>query len=233
MGSHYLSRAPRLSIIIPTRNEELTITELLRSLSLQELISDCQIIVVDGQSQDGTANLAAAFPFVEVVVSAPGLVGQMNAGAERAHAPALWFLHADMTLPNPRTVNSILAALADPEVVGGACRFSLRGDDLCFDIIGTLVNLRARLLGRLYGDQGIFVRTAIFRKLGGFRAMKSCFDLDFILRLQREGDIRIISPKVYTSARTWHRYGKIKTTAWHVKEWLGYEWRRLRGQEQA
>ncbi|MGI8908024.1 MAG: TIGR04283 family arsenosugar biosynthesis glycosyltransferase [Candidatus Sumerlaeaceae bacterium] len=222
-----MSRAPRISIIIPTRNEEQAITSLLRSLSRQDRIDDCQVIVVDGNSSDDTAELASAFPFVQVLSTTPGLVPQMNFGAQMANAEILWFVHADTTLPNRATIDSIVQAMADPEVVGGACRFHLRGDDLYFKFVNSLVNLRARVLGRPYGDQGIFARTAAFRKIGGFRPLSSCADIDFVMRLRREGSIRVVPARVETSARTWHRYGKITTTVWHLKEWLAFEWDRL------
>jgi hypothetical protein len=189
--------------------------------------------VVDGQSLDETPELAAAFPFVEIISCAPGLTAQLNYGAQQAHAEALWFLHADTTLPEARTVSLILDALQDPEVVGGACRFHLRGDDLYFKFVSSLVNLRARLLGRAYGDQGIFARTAVFRQLSGFRNLPSCSDLDLVLRLRKYGHVRILNPRVETSARTWHQYGKLTTTAFHLREWLTFEWQRALGKKQS
>lgn len=223
-----MARVPQLSIIIPVRNEEQTITGLLRSLARQERISDCQVIMVDGGSTDGTAGLASAFPFVEVISSQPGLNHQMNYGAKAAEADALWFLHADTTLFSDTTIDHILDALQRPEIVGGACQFHLRGDDLYYRFINQVVNLRARLLKRPYGDQGIFVRTDVFRKTGGFRDIP-CADVDLVLRLRQHGEIRILRPIVATSARTWQRYGKFTTTAWHLKEWLAYEWNRMAG----
>src|SRR5690606_3100742 len=120
------SRFPELSIVIPVRNEQQTIASVLRSLSRQDRISDCQVIVVDGGSTDDTANVATAFPFVEVLTSAPGLSAQMNHGAAAADGKALWFLHADATLPGNNTITHVLAALEDPRVVGGACKFRIR-----------------------------------------------------------------------------------------------------------
>lgn len=223
-----MSRGTEITVIIPARNEEQTIAGVLRSLAQQDRISDCQVLVVDGGSTDGTAEIAAAFPFVEVIHCERGLARQLNRGAEVAEAPVLWFLHADVTIPNPMTISYILQTLTEPGVVGGACRFQIRGHDLFYRLINSLVNLRSKTLGRAYGDQGIFVKTDIFHKTGGFRDM-SCSDLDMFLRLQELGEVRIINSIVATSARTWKRYGKIKTTAWHVKEWLQYEWNRKRG----
>ena len=224
-----MARASELSIIIPARNEQQTIAGVLRSLARQDQISDCQVLVIDGGSTDGTADIVAAFPFVEIIHCERGLARQMNRGAELADGKALWFLHADVTLPNSATIGHILHTLTDPAVVGGACRFQIRGHDLYFRFINSLVNMRSRWLGRAYGDQGIFARREIFHKTGGFRDVP-CTDLDMFLRLREHGEVRIISPIVATSARTWQRHGKIKTTAWHIKEWLAYEWTRKKNQ---
>lgn len=223
-----MSRVPELSIVIPVRNEQQTIASVLRSLSRQDRISDCQVLVVDGGSTDGTRDVAVAFPFVEVLESAPGLEVQMNRGAEAADGKALWFLHADATLPGNNTISHVLAALDDPKVAGGACKFRIRADDLYYRLINMLVNMRAKWLNRPYGDQGIFVRADVFQRLGGFREM-ACSDLDLFLRIRNHGDTRLLRSTVATSARTWHHYGKLTTTAWHLKEWLSYEWDRKRG----
>lgn len=223
-----MARVPELSIVIPVRNEEQTIAGILRSLARQDRISDAQVIVVDGGSTDGTANIAQAFPFVELISSAPGLEVQMNHGAERAQAPVLWFLHADTTLPSANTVAYVMDAMRDPNLVGGACRFQLRADDFFYRIINTLVNLRAQWMRRPYGDQGIFVRREIFKELGGFKRI-ACSDLDLVLRMRSRGPIKILRTTVATSARTWQRYGKVRTTVWHLKEWLGFEWNRKIG----
>ena len=223
-----MARVPELSIIIPVRNEEQTIAGILRSLARQDRISECQIIVVDGGSTDGTANIAQAFPFVELVTSAPGLERQMNRGSKTAEGKTLWFLHADTTLPNASTIAHVIDAMEDPGLVGGACRFKLRADDLYYQIVNTAVDLRAKVLRRPYGDQGIFVRRTVFQEIGGYRDT-NCSDLDLVLRMRAHGPIRILSPKVATSARTWQRYGKIRTTLWHLKEWIGYEISRKSG----
>ena len=222
-------KLPPLSIIIPARNEEYTISSVLRSLARQERISECQVIVVDGDSTDGTAEVAANFPFVQVLKCEPGRVEQLNYGARNAQSHALWFLHADSTLAEPYHIDMLLEALEDPEVAGGAFRFHLRGDDLYFRIISAVVNLRAQMLGRPYGDQGIFVRSENFRELGGFRHIPACEDIDFVLRLRQIGKFRVLKQRVETSARTWQRHGKIATTTWHVRQWLAYEWSRKLG----
>jgi uncharacterized protein len=218
-------KTPEVTIVIPVRNEEYTIAGVLRSLGRQDRISECQVIVVDGESTDATADIAARFPFVEVLRCPPGRSEQLNFGAAHAAAPVVWFLHSDSTLPEPYCIDLLLESMQDPDVVGGAFRFHLRGDDGYFRVVTGVVNLRARLLLRPYGDQGIFVRTQAFRELGGFRRLSSSEDLDLVLRLRKLGRFRILRAKVETSARTWQRYGKVRTTWWHLREWISYEWR--------
>ena len=227
-----MNRTPALSIIIPALNEEQTIAGLLRSLSKQERISDSEVLVVDGGSTDGTAEMAAAFPFVRVISCKPGLIHQLNEGGNAATGAAIWFLHADTTLPDPLTIESVLTALANPQVVGGACRFHLRGDDFYYRFVTGFVNMRAKLLTRAYADQGLFVRTSIFRELGGFRPLRGCADLDLVLRIKARGTFKLLRSRVETSARTWKRYGKFQTTIWHLREWFSFEWQRLRGRQQ-
>ncbi|MBX7245118.1 MAG: TIGR04283 family arsenosugar biosynthesis glycosyltransferase [Candidatus Sumerlaeaceae bacterium] len=219
----------RISIIIPARNEARTIESVLKSLSRQEMISEAQVIVVDGHSTDGTSEVAMGFPFVEVIRAAPGRSSQMNAGAAAADAPLLWFLHADSTLPERLCIEAILEASRDSSLVGGAFRFHLRGDDLYYRIVDLLVNVRSKYFRRPYGDQGIFVRTETFRQLGGFRDLKSCEDVDLVIRLRKVGSFRILPYVVETSARTWQNYGKGAITFYHLKEWLSFEMRRLFG----
>lgn len=211
------------------RNEEHTITSVLRSLARQERISDCQVIVVDGHSQDDTVDVAARFPFVRVVSCEPGRARQFNFGASHAVAPLLWFLHADSTLPEKRTVDALMDAAADEDVVGGAFRFHVRGDDAYFSVVNALVNWRAKLGRRPYGDQGIFVKSNAFRTIGGFRELACCEDLDLVLRIRKLGKFKMLRQTVETSARTWVQYGKIRTTAFHIGQMVSFETRRVLG----
>lgn len=218
-----------LTIVIPVRNEEHTVASVLRSLARQTLLSRCQVIVVDGMSDDNTTGVAGSFPFVQVLTCEPGRARQMNYGAAHAAAPAVWFLHADSTLPDSHTIEALLEALKDPEVVGGAFRFRLRGNDLYYQFITWAVNLRSLTVHRVYGDQGIFARTQIFLELGGFREIGFCEDVDFVLRMRQRGKFVILPLVVETSARTWIRYGKVRTTLYHIHELMRYEWLRRTG----
>lgn len=218
---------PQISVIIPARNEARTISGVLRSLARQDMVSVVQVIVVDGMSEDGTVDVAYGFPFVEVAQCQPGRANQMNHGARIARAPILWFLHADSTMPEPTSINEILDVMRNPAVAGGAFRFKLRGDDFYYRLVTGWVNVRSSLLGRPYGDQGVFVRTKVFEEVGGYAPVEMCEDLDFVLRVRNAGRFVLLRHPVETSARTWQRYGKFRTTVYHLQEWFAFELSRL------
>lgn len=62
-------------------------------------LSNCEVIVVDGGSQDETKRCAKRSGANKVFGSKPGRSKQMNAGVSRATGDVLLFLHADCILP--------------------------------------------------------------------------------------------------------------------------------------
>ena len=88
---------PFLSLILPVLNEAATLP--VQLAALQGLRTrGTELIVVDGGSGDGTAELAR--PAADRLLDAPrGRATQMNAGAKASRGEVLLFLHADTTLP--------------------------------------------------------------------------------------------------------------------------------------
>ncbi|UAW99420.1 TIGR04283 family arsenosugar biosynthesis glycosyltransferase [Halopseudomonas nanhaiensis] len=211
----------RLSVIIPTLNEQDTLQ---RTLSgLQHWRDDVEIIVVDGGSTDRTRDIAA--PLVDHLrVTAPGRARQMNAGAELATGDALLFLHADTLLPSG-FLALIRQALADETHLWG--RF-----DLCFeprnrrlDLVAWMINKRSRVTRICTGDQGIFMLTQVFRDFGGFRNIPLMEDIQFTRRLRYLTPPACLDAKVVTSSRRWIEKGIGRTIVlmWWLRllYWLG------------
>jgi GT2 family glycosyltransferase len=119
----------------------------------------------------------------------------MNAGARVARGDALLFLHADTTLPEGAG-GAVREALRDAD--GGA--FRLRYDD-GRPILRALGDLRLRFLGPVYGDQAIFVRRAVYDRIGGYRSLPIMEDCDFVLRLRRAGRFVLLPLYAETAAR--------------------------------
>ena len=201
-----------ISIIIPTLNEAATIGETLRRLRSS---GSCEVIVVDGGSDDGTPELAR--PQADLVLSAGrGRATQMNVGARAASGQVLLFLHADTVLP-PGFQALLKDALRNPQVVGGRFDVRLDAEGWLFRLVETFMNLRSRLSRIATGDQAIFVRSRTFLELGGYREAELMEDLELSYRLKRQGELACLRERVVTSARRWQRDGIARTI---VLMWL-------------
>jgi rSAM/selenodomain-associated transferase 2 len=195
-----------IDIIIPALNEAPQIAAAIASARAPGVRT---IIVVDGGSTDDT--VAIAREHADTVISAPrGRAVQMNAGAERAAADILLFLHADTRLPE-RFDAAVLTALADPAVVGGRFDVSLEPSSPFLRLTAALINLRSRLSGIATGDQALFIRRAEFAALGGFEPIPLMEDVAFTRALKRRGRIACLRARVETSSRRWLRHGPLRT----------------------
>jgi rSAM/selenodomain-associated transferase 2 len=202
----------KVSIIMPVLNEESTVAATLAALS--PLAPD-EVIVVDGGSTDHTRDIVGHTS--AMLLTAPrGRAQQMNYGARAAQGEVLLFLHADTRLP-ASALADIRAATADPSCVGGRFDVRLDRDEWPFRLIGTLINLRSRLTKGATGDQGIFVRRAVFEVLGGFPHLPLMEDIAFSRLLKRQGRVACLRSQVITSARRWERDGVWRTI---LKMWV-------------
>ncbi len=196
----------RLSIIIPVLNEERTIAATLADL---DRVEAAEVIVVDGGSTDRTAESVRATS-ARLVVSPRGRAMQMNAGARQAAGDVLLFLHADTKLPAGAS-RDIRECMADPRRVGG--RFDIRLDSTrpLLRLVGRMISLRSRLTRVATGDQAIFVRRAVFERLGGFPEIPLMEDVAFSRALKKEGSIACLRARVTSSARRWEQHGPVRT----------------------
>jgi rSAM/selenodomain-associated transferase 2 len=158
------------------------------------------VIVVDGGSEDGTAQLAAGL-CDRLLVASRGRAAQMNAGARQAKGDVLLFLHADTRLPSD----------AD-ELVRGSLwgRFDVRieGRHPMLRVVAWSMNLRSRLTGIATGDQAIFVRREAFP---GFPEIPLMEDVAFSKAMRRRGPPACLRSKVTTSGRRWQARGVLRT----------------------
>jgi rSAM/selenodomain-associated transferase 2 len=201
----------RVSVVIPVLNEADGITQMLMQLRQAGV---WQSIVVDGGSSDDTASLARLYAD-EIMTSPRGRARQMNAGAHVADGEVLLFLHADTDLPRG-FLRLISDALSDLKVVGGRFDVRLDAEGWSFRMIETLMNVRSRMTKISTGDQAIFVRRAVFQKMGGYPELELMEDIEFSRRLKWEGRIACLRERVTTSARRWQRDGVARTI---VKMW--------------
>jgi rSAM/selenodomain-associated transferase 2/rSAM/selenodomain-associated transferase 1 len=199
-------KRPYLSVIIPTLNEEKNVQQAIRGARRDWV----ECVVVDGGSTDRTASLAQRSG-ARVCSSPPGRALQQNRGAEIAQGKVFLFLHADTALPEDY-MSQVFETLMGRSIVMGAFGFRTDMEHPMMKGIETLANFRSRVLGLPYGDQGLFIRGSVFRRVRGYPEVPLAEDLFFVRKMARLGRIGIAPGHVVTSARKWRRMGLMQTT---------------------
>jgi glycosyltransferase involved in cell wall biosynthesis len=186
---------PRVSFIIPVRNDAARLEVCLRSVHRNSHApGQIEIVVVDNGSTDGSSKVALAFGAKVVPVEAVRVSELRNRGARHATADVFAFVDADHEIV-AGWVYAALDCLQMPTV--GAC------GALCHaPADGTWVQ---RGYGHLRGAVGrqqdvdwlgsgnMAVRRQAFEALGGFDAsLDTCEDVDLCHRLRAQG-FRVLS----------------------------------------
>jgi rSAM/selenodomain-associated transferase 2 len=198
----------RFSIIIPVLNEESVLEQQLVQLSERCIGHECELLIVDGGSSDGT--LAIGNVYGRVIAAPRGRASQMNAGAACACGDVLLFLHADTYLPAD-AFSAIERALAASHVVGGAFRICFNCERWPYRLVAFSTNLRSRLRTLFTGDQAYFIRASSFKAVGGYPDQPLMEDLEIIARLRQIGKVVLLPQYVRTSARRHERDGLVRT----------------------
>ena len=220
--------AGRVSIVIPVLNEAEHIQKTIQAIQKGCVCASAQeskhlapeIIVVDGGSSDDTMTHAQKTG-ANVISSSPGRALQMNAGAAIATGEYILFLHADTQLPT-NFLAHITQTLNQPHTVAGAFELAIQGTNIGLRLIEWGVKWRSRLGQMPYGDQAIFVKTTLFREIGGFPRLPLMEDFEFIRQIKRKGQVAIANAVVTTSGRRWQRLGLLRTTLINQAIILGY-----------
>lgn len=198
----------KLSIIVPVFNEVRQLPCLFAGL-LPLVRQGCEVIIVDGGSEDGSACVAACAGF-HVEQSPRGRARQMNAGAACATGDVLLFLHADTRLPSGAG-ELVAQALLGGVSLWGRFDVCITGHPLMLHVVGFFMNWRSRLTGIVTGDQAMFVARAAFDAVRGFPDQPLMEDIEISKRLRTLSRPACIRRCVTTSGRRWETRG-----VWHT-----------------
>lgn len=106
----------KVSVVVPAYNEERYIGACLKSLEKQEEKPD-EIIVVDNNSSDKTADIARKYPVRVIHEKKQGIIPTRDKGFNEAKFEIIARTDAD-TVVSSKWVKSIKEIMQDPEVVG-------------------------------------------------------------------------------------------------------------------
>lgn len=193
----------KISVVIPTLNEESHIEKTLQSITKQD--GDYEFFVVDGGSSDNTATIAKRYTMV--INSKRGRAIQMNTGARACSGDILLFLHADTILPG-NAFREIRKRMKDDTVAGGSFFIAFDTDTFILKGVSFITRFNFRLFH--FGDQGIFVRREVFQTLRGYKEIPIMEDYDFYKRLGNQGKVILIRMPVISSARRFVKKGVIR-----------------------
>ncbi len=213
------SLSPRVSILIPTLDEERELPALLDALAA--LPGRWEVVVADGGSRDATLAIARAHRAAPRVIEARGgRAAQLNAAARVASGDVLLFLHADSRLPCDAYASLAEAWRAGAGVAGGNFALRFDGDGFFERVLGAVYRFQRRH-GFYYGDSSVWVRRETFAALGGYREIPIMDDYDLVRRLERLGATRCLPGPATTSARRWRAMSIPRTVlAWFLIRWL-------------
>jgi chlorobactene glucosyltransferase len=193
---------PRVSILVPARNEEKNIAACIRSLLAQDYPS-FEVLAYDDQSGDGTRSIleqiAGAEGKLKVLVGGPLPEGRLGKNwactqlAQQAKGDLLFFTDAD-TVHQPQTLGSIVTALLgeQADLLTGFPRQKVHtwGERLlvpffswasfCFSPLGLAYRIRLPAFSTAVGQMMLFRREA-YQAIGGHESVCSSIIDDLML----------------------------------------------------
>jgi rSAM/selenodomain-associated transferase 2/rSAM/selenodomain-associated transferase 1 len=204
----------RISVIVPVLDEAARIDPTLGALCANTAIDE--VIVVDGGSTDDTRERAGVYP-VTLLEAQLGRARQLNAGAGAASGEILWFVHADVRVPEQGAA-SVRHALREPSVVAGAfVTWTVNdGPPRPWSALLHAADVRSRVTRLPYGDQALFVRRDAFTSVGGYPDQPILEDIALARRLREVGRIARISDAVTVSGRRFMRRPVRTMLAWNT-----------------
>lgn len=212
-----LDKIMKLSVIVPTLNEERGIGITLRELK-KRVPKGAELIVTDGDSSDRTRQIAKNYAkVVWKKIGSPikkSIAAGRNAGASVAHGDIFLFNDAD-SLPQKEFVKKALELFEnDPSVVSVGCNVTPAHESLkaraFFWILNRIVEASVFLGRPVIAGNCVFYRSCAFWKAKGFdETMFASEDQDLSVRIARFGRV-VFLPEftAYTSSR------RLKAMGW-------------------
>lgn len=194
----------KISIIIPTLNEEKYIGRLIKHLCENASRNIVDLIVVDGGSEDRTVKSAQEAGATVINCTQAHRAIQMNLGAQQASGEVLYFLHGD-TFPPSSYVDDISQAVEEG--------FSIGSYRLRMETIHPMLRLNSYMTRFPFlwcrgGDQSLFITRKLFDELGGYRQDYCAMEeYDLITRAKKRHSFKIIPKDIIASARKYKANG--------------------------
>lgn len=206
--------APTLSILVPAGPADRDWIALLDDLPIRDNVERLLVLAEGDTLPDAPSG-------TRLLTAPAGRARQLNAGLRAAQGDSIWILHADSRVDAAAVVaaNRAAAAFARGEPAA-LCWFDLGFHDgparMRINAFGA--NVRSRVFGMPFGDQGFLAPRVLFESLGGFdETVGRGEDHALVWTARRAGiPLRRLRGRVRTSARRYVEHGWWRTTCEHL-----------------
>lgn len=224
----------RVTILIPTWNEEQALPVTLASLKAMRPPPD-EVLLVDGGSDDATLAIAQEAGITAITSPKKGRAAQINHGVDLASCEVVCVLHADSLLPAD-AVAVIRETMADrnialasfmPRIAGpGGTRWGSTFHNWIKTWYAPLLTrplLFARGVRLLFGDHAMFFRREHYLAVGGCdERVVVMEEADLCIKLARFGRTKMVHRWVWTSDRRITAWGRWRANWIYFK--VGMMW---------
>lgn len=212
---------PKISIIIPTLNEEDYLPNTLESIKNQNF-KDYELIIADSFSEDSTLDIAKKFRAKIIKTPKKGPGAARNAGAKIAEGEILLFLDADTIFTESNCLEE-LDKKFKKDVNIALFLFEPSNRNL-----GILLSYKLMKFGAIFGELinrpftpgfSQIIKRESFNKVKGYdESINVCEDLDLSLKIKEQcgGKFICIKPEVINSARRSEKMGLLKTIKFYA-----------------
>ena len=198
----------KLSVIVPTLNEEGHVGVLLSDVAAQTRKPD-EVLVVDAGSADGTVPVVRRFPSVRLLAGTPPVACGRNVGGRSAAGDVLIFLDADVRLPGNFFERFLEEFEGQHLDVGCPLYVPYRSTPVVEGFHALFNFVTKAFQGFLPSGAGhcIAVRGDLFRESRGFDPSLKFDDIELIRRLSKGRRFGIVGERVFVSGRRYREQG--------------------------
>ena len=193
----------KLSIIIPTYNEEKYLPELLKSIK-EQYFSSYEIIVADNDSNDNTVKIAESYG-CKVVSGGLPAIGRNN-GAKVAKGEIFLFLDSDLRL-TPNYLNDVVSEFEGEQLGVAITQMTPMSerhrDKFLHDLANWFMIAAENIKPHGAGCYGIIAKKYLHEMIGGFdESLTFGEDTDYIERLANIEEFKVLrKPRICVSTR--------------------------------
>ncbi|PIT84649.1 glycosyl transferase [Candidatus Micrarchaeota archaeon CG10_big_fil_rev_8_21_14_0_10_45_29] len=216
----------KVSVIIPTLNEQKLIESTLKSIRAQQFDGKIELIVADGGSEDNTVKIAKKYCDKVVRETTNTIAAGRQAGSEAATGEVFLYTDADTDV-DKYWVKNLSAAFEDKKVsaaYGWIVPYDAKPMERIFLEYGALLAGKFLNLVRIdyVAGSNMALRNKAFWKIGGFNVnLVTGEDTDVIKRARKAGKV-VFVPKaeIKYSLRRIRDWGYPKYIFFHTKNFF-------------